>query len=89
MGMATRIRGEGEEEVLLGAAVVVAEDVVGLVRLAEAAGGFGAGGGVGLGVAVGVVEEREAGEGGLDVLLAGVPPEPQRLVVVVHRRRCS
>lgn len=81
----------GGAEVILGAAAVIVEDVVGLVGLAEAAGGVRAGGGVGLGVAVGVVEEGEAGECGLDLGFAGISPEPQRPVVVglAHRGRGS
>lgn len=54
-------------------------------RLAEPARGVRAGGRVGgAGVAVRVITESAAAEGGLDLGLGGVTPEPQRLVVVAH-----
>ena len=68
--------------------MVVGEDVVGVFGLPEAASGFRAGGGVGLVVVVvGVVAVGEPEVCVLDVGLAGVAPEPQRLVVVSHHRR--
>jgi hypothetical protein len=66
----------------------VGENIVCFFCLAEAARGFGAAGGVSLGVVVvRVVAMGEAEEGVLDVGLAGVAREPQRPVVVAHRRR--
>ena len=88
--MATRRRGGGAAElaVVIGAAAVVGEEIVGVFGLAEAARGFGASGGVSLGVVVRVVAVGEAEEGVLDVGLAGVARDPKRLVVVgAHRRR--
>ena len=89
--VATGSRGGGgatEAAVVFGAALVVGEDVVGVFGLPEAASGFRAGGGVGLVVVVvGVVAVGEPEVCVLDVGLAGVALEPQRLVVVSHHRR--
>ena len=89
MPMATRRRGGGAAElaVVLGAAAVVGEEIIGVFGLAEAARGFCASGGVSLGVVVRVVAVSKAEEGVLDVGLAGVARDPKRLVVVGADRK--